>query len=243
MTSFSKSGNASSFLESCDASGATLSKTGAQQYSEYVGELKKSSREYYPGDEVKRLFDLSVAILLLMIFAPLMLIIALCIKCSSRGPVFFKQRRHGRFGETFYIFKFRTMRQEEQPELVVPQARKNDPRVTGIGRILRRSSLDELPQLINVIKGEMSLVGPRPHAVYHDLVFSAQIEGYWERYSVRPGITGWAQINGLRGETETIHLMRQRVEYDRWYVQNRSVLLDLYILSATPTVFVGKRAY
>jgi undecaprenyl-phosphate galactose phosphotransferase/putative colanic acid biosynthesis UDP-glucose lipid carrier transferase len=161
-----------------------------------------------------------------------MLITALLIKLDSRGPVFFMQKRNGFTGKTFDIFKFRTMHVLENGP-AVKQATRDDPRVTRIGRWLRRSSIDELPQLFNVIRGEMSLVGPRPHATSHNSEYEKLIANYAFRHHVKPGLTGWAQVNGYRGETRQVEEMQQRVEHDLWYINNWSPWLDLRIVFQT----------
>ena len=180
----------------------------------------------------KRWFDMSAAGVALLILSPLFAAIAVLIKLDSPGPVFFKQRRRGYNTEEFRIWKFRTMTSLDDGDVVV-QATENDSRITAVGNFLRRTSLDELPQLINVLKGEMSLVGPRPHAVAHDRFFERRIELYPRRLNVKPGITGWAQVNGFRGETRTEEMMRQRVEHDLYYIDNCSLGFDLYILLLT----------
>jgi exopolysaccharide biosynthesis polyprenyl glycosylphosphotransferase len=180
----------------------------------------------------KRVFDVLVSGAALSFLAPLFLAVAVLIKLSSPGPVFFRQHRRGFNHEEFRIWKFRTMTTLDDGEEIV-QARPADSRVTWIGRYLRRYSIDELPQLINVLKGEMSLVGPRPHAVAHDRLFEKRIVSYPRRLNVRPGITGWAQVHGLRGATETDDLMTRRVEHDLYYIDNWSIVLDLYIMALT----------
>ena len=181
---------------------------------------------------LKRGLDIAVAGSLLVILAPLLALIAFSIKCDSPGPILFRQMRTGYRGQLFRIFKFRTMRvQEDGP--VIMQAQKKDNRVTRIGGILRRSSLDELPQLLNVLMGDMSVVGPRPHAVAHDKSYALQIPDYMLRQHVLPGITGWAQVNGFRGETSTIDAMHRRVEHDIWYARNCSLFLDFQIMIRT----------
>lgn len=180
----------------------------------------------------KRALDLFVAVPALILLAPLMLTIAATIALDSRGPVFFRQTRTGQGGKLFDIYKFRTMHVCENGERIM-QARANDPRVTRIGRFLRRTSLDELPQLINVITGEMSLIGPRPHALAHDKLYASLIDNYVLRQAVKPGISGWAQINGHRGETPTVESMHARVEHDLWYARNQSFALDIKILFRT----------
>ncbi len=180
----------------------------------------------------KRIFDIILASLAIVLLSPVFLLTAVLIKLDSAGPVFFRQRRRGYNLEEFNIWKFRTMTTMDNGD-VVKQATVGDARVTGIGRILRKTSIDELPQLFNVLSGEMSLVGPRPHAVAHDRFFEKRIADYPRRLNVKPGITGWAQVNGLRGATETDEAMRQRVEHDLYYIDNWSVALDLYILALT----------
>lgn len=181
---------------------------------------------------IKRLFDVVVASTMLILLFPLLLATGLAIKLDSSGPLIFRQRRRGFNGRDFVIHKFRTMRVLEDGD-VIRQASKSDARVTRLGRLLRRSSIDELPQLINVLKGDMSIVGPRPHALAHDREYGALIGNYAFRHHVKPGITGWAQVSGFRGETSHIDLMQKRVELDIWYINHWSVLLDLEILART----------
>jgi len=188
------------------------------------------------GYVVKLLFDYVAATVSIVLFAPLMLCIAIAIKLDSPGPVFFRQRRHGFNHRVIGVYKFRSMTVTENGERV-DQACKNDPRVTRVGKFLRRTSLDELPQLFNVLRGEMSLVGPRPHAVAHNQLYRDRLERYASRHRVKPGMTGWAQINGLRGPTEDAEKMRLRVHMDLHYIENWSLWLDLKIVAATP--FVG----
>ena len=190
----------------------------------------------------KRTIDVIVASAATLFVLPLLLVIALAIKLDSRGPVLFRQSRNGYRGEPFRIFKFRTMTVMEDGGSVV-QASRNDQRVTRVGRFLRRTSLDELPQLFNVLSGEMSLVGPRPHALAHDELYAKMIENYALRQHVKPGITGWAQVNGYRGETPTVDLMYRRIEFDLWYAANCSLALDVLILVRTATVLWGQNAY
>jgi Undecaprenyl-phosphate glucose phosphotransferase len=183
----------------------------------------------------KRFFDVGLATVALLTLLPLMLITAILIKLDTRGPVFFLQKRNGFNGRAFDIFKFRTMHVLEDG-LVIAQATRNDPRVTNLGRWLRRSSIDELPQLLNVIRGDMSLVGPRPHATSHDSDYEKRIANYAFRHHVKPGLTGWAQINGYRGETRQVEQMQRRVEHDLWYINNWSPWLDLKIVVQTVLV-------
>jgi lipopolysaccharide/colanic/teichoic acid biosynthesis glycosyltransferase len=180
----------------------------------------------------KRTLDLLLACSGLFVLSPFLLTIALLIKAETPGPAIFKQRRRGLNGITFWIWKFRTMSvQEDGP--TVEQARRGDRRVTRIGYLLRRSSIDELPQLLNVIRGEMSLVGPRPHPLALDDKHRTLITNYDLRHGAKPGITGWAQINGCRGECSELIQMQSRIDYDLWYIGNQSVFLDLRILFAT----------
>jgi Undecaprenyl-phosphate glucose phosphotransferase len=180
----------------------------------------------------KRAFDLAAATVGLLAIAPVLLVISLAVRIESPGPILFRQIRGGFNGRTFEIFKFRTMFVVENGPTII-QATSNDRRVTRLGRLLRRYSIDELPQLFNVLRGDMSLVGPRPHALAHDRQYGSLISTYPCRHHVKPGITGWAQVNGFRGETPMLQLMKQRVELDLWYVTNWSFLLDLRILCRT----------
>ena len=195
-------------------------------------------RRLYPV--LKRLLDLAIALPLLVATAPLLLAIAVWIRLDSNGPVLFRQQRLGQGGRPFGILKFRTMNTIEDGERVV-QAVRNDARITGAGRFLRAASLDELPQLFNVIKGEMSLVGPRPHAIAHDTLYAGLIPEYGRRQAVKPGVTGWAQVNGYRGGTPTLDLMQKRVAHDLWYARKSSILLDLVILVRTPFALLFNR--
>jgi putative colanic acid biosynthesis UDP-glucose lipid carrier transferase len=189
---------------------------------------------------LKRAFDLAIALPLFVALAPLMVAIAILIRIDSKGPAAFRQTRLGQDGKPFKIVKFRTMTVVEDGDNVT-QVRKGDARVTRIGRWLRRLSLDELPQFINVIVGDMSLVGPRPHAIVHDRLYSTLIENYQLRQLVKPGITGWAQVNGLRGETPAIEDMRDRVTLDIWYARRASFALDIKILLRTPFEVLRQR--
>jgi putative colanic acid biosynthesis UDP-glucose lipid carrier transferase len=188
---------------------------------------------------IKRGSDIVLAALIQVMLLPVMFIIAIAVKVSSPGPILFRQRRYGLNGEEIIVYKFRSMTVSEDGAKVV-QAKKNDQRVTRVGGFLRRSSLDELPQFINVLQGRMSIVGPRPHAVAHNEQYRKLIKGYMLRHKVKPGITGWAQVNGLRGETETLDKMEARIEYDLDYLRNWSLWLDLWIVVRTVQV-VAKR--
>jgi Undecaprenyl-phosphate glucose phosphotransferase len=180
----------------------------------------------------KRVFDIVGASVALVTLTPLMLLTALTIKLDSRGPVLFRQRRSGFNAKRFLIFKFRTMTVMEDGERV-SQAIRRDPRITRFGAILRATSIDELPQLLNVLRGEMSLVGPRPHAVAHDDQYGQVLSDYAYRHHVKPGITGWAQINGMRGETPHVDLMKRRLDLDIWYISNWNIWLDFLIVIRT----------
>jgi len=189
---------------------------------------------------VKRGMDVVLSSLAMIFFLPVMALAAFAIKFESPGPVIFRQVRRGFNGEEFVIYKFRTMTvQENGPQIV--QATRHDARVTNVGRMLRAASIDELPQLINVIKGDMSLVGPRPHALAHDSYFETVLSGYAVRHHVKPGITGWAQCNGARGETPTVQHIARRVQLDLWYINNWSFWLDLFILLKTAFEVLRKR--
>jgi putative colanic acid biosynthesis UDP-glucose lipid carrier transferase len=188
----------------------------------------------------KHVFDLALATVALLLTWPVLLTIALAIKFSSAGPILFKQRRYGLNGEEILVYKFRTMTVCEDGS-VVAQATKQDCRVTPLGSILRRMSLDELPQILNVLEGKMSFVGPRPHAVAHNEAYRKLISGYMIRHKVRPGITGWAQVNGLRGETSSVEKMHQRVQYDLDYLKNWSLWLDVRIIARTALCILRDR--
>lgn len=192
----------------------------------------------------KRAEDCVLAGVVLIVLAPFMLIIAMLIAIDSPGPILFRQLRHGFNNSSITVLKFRTMYYDPAPDPTVRQAQRNDPRVTRFGRFLRRTSLDELPQLVNVLRGDMSLVGPRPHAIPHDEKYASLIDNYLARHRVRPGITGLAQVNGYRGETDTVEKMRRRIEHDLKYIEEWSLLLDLSVLFRTVlVVFTHPNAY
>jgi putative colanic acid biosysnthesis UDP-glucose lipid carrier transferase len=192
---------------------------------------------------VKRVSDIVLALLICILALPLMLAIAVGVKLSSPGPVIFRQRRYGLDGREILVYKFRSMTVTEDGA-AIRQATRTDARVTRFGAILRRYSLDELPQFINVLQGRMSVVGPRPHAVAHTELYRKLIKGYMFRHKVRPGITGWAQVNGLRGETDTLEKMKRRIEYDLDYLRHWSLQLDLWIVLKTLLVALdGRNAY
>lgn len=193
---------------------------------------------------MKAIEDRIIAAFILVLISPLMLTIAFAIKLTSKGPVFFKQDRHGWDGRIIRVYKFRTMVQHAEESGRVTQAKANDARVTRLGRFLRKTSLDELPQFYNVLQGKMSIVGPRPHAVEHNEFYKDAINAYMQRHKVKPGITGWAQVNGWRGETETLEKMEKRVEYDLYYIENWSLFFDLKIIVLTFFQgFINKNAY
>lgn len=195
------------------------------------------------GHITKRAEDILVSTLILLLISIPMILISIAVKLSSPGPIFFKQRRYGLYGEEIFVWKFRSMTVCEDGAQVT-QASKNDQRITRIGKILRQTSLDELPQFINVLQGSMSIVGPRPHAVAHNELYRDEIEGYMQRHLVKPGITGWAQINGWRGETDTLEKMEKRVEHDLHYIRNWSLWLDIKIIALTIFKgFIHKNAY
>ncbi len=192
----------------------------------------------------KAIEDRIIAAWILVIISPLLLLIAAGVKLSSKGPIFFKQYRHGWDGRIIKVYKFRTMKIHAEKEGHVTQARAGDERVTAFGKFLRRTSLDELPQFINVLQGRMSIVGPRPHAVQHNEFYKDAIHIYMQRHRVKPGITGWAQINGWRGETDTLEKMQKRVEYDLYYINNWSFGFDMKIIFLTFfRGFVNRNAY
>ena len=192
---------------------------------------------------LKRASDIVLSLLILVSIFPLLLLLALLVKLTSPGPAIFRQRRYGLDGEEIVVYKLRTMTVTEDGDSI-RQCGKRDPRVTPLGAFLRRSSLDELPQLVNVLQGRMSLVGPRPHAVAHNELYRKLIKGYMQRHKVRPGLTGWAQVNGLRGETQSVEKMKARIDYDLDYLRNWSLRLDLSIIAKTVCiVLTGRNAY
>jgi putative colanic acid biosynthesis UDP-glucose lipid carrier transferase len=209
------------------------------------GALPASTRAAAPvGDSAgKRALDIAGALIALLIFLPLLVCIALAVRFETPGPVIFKQRRTGHHGRIFTIYKFRTMTVVEDGE-DLRHATRNDRRVTAIGALLRKLSLDELPQFLNVLKGDMSLVGPRPHALAHDQHYGEQIPAYADRFRAKPGLTGLAQVNGLRGEIQDLRCMRDRVSADNLYIENWSLGLDLAILAKTAMIiFRDPQAY
>ena len=196
---------------------------------------------------IKKLEDRVIGLVLLMVAAPFMALVALAVRLDSKGPVLFRQKRYGFNNELIEVYKFRSMYSGDLDATASKLVTKNDSRVTRVGRFIRKTSLDELPQLFNVLRGEMSLVGPRPHAtqakadreLYEDVV-----QGYFARHRVKPGVTGWAQVNGWRGETDTHEKLQRRIEHDIYYIDNWSVALDLYIIALTPFALIsGKNAY
>ena len=186
---------------------------------------------------MKRLFDISISLAALALLSPVMIATAIAVKATSRGPVLFRQNRYGFNNELIGIYKFRSMYTDMCDANATRLVTKGDPRVTPVGRFIRRTSIDELPQLFNVLRGELSLVGPRPHATHakaEDRLYDEVVDSYFARHKVKPGITGWAQINGWRGETDTAEKIQKRVEHDIYYIENWSLLFDLYIVAATP---------
>jgi Undecaprenyl-phosphate glucose phosphotransferase len=185
----------------------------------------------------KWLFDMVVALSALIVLSPVMVATAIAVKLDSKGPVFFKQKRHGFNNELIEVYKFRSMRTDMADASASKLVTKGDTRVTRVGKFIRKTSIDELPQLFNVLRGELSIVGPRPHALQakaDNLLYYEAVEGYFARHKVKPGITGWAQINGWRGETDTVDKIMQRVQHDLYYIEKWSILLDLYIVLMTP---------
>lgn len=197
-----------------------------------------------PARIVKRLEDIIVGVGIACLIVPICILICIAIKLDSPGPVLFKQYRTGINGNRFKVYKFRSMVVHREESDTITQASRNDIRVTRLGSLLRRSSLDELPQFWNVLQGRMSIVGPRPHALAHNEYYKDLVESYMQRHKVKPGITGWAQVSGYRGETDTLDKMQKRVEYDLWYINNWSLWLDLKIITLTVFKgFFGKSAY
>ncbi|MCG6658038.1 undecaprenyl-phosphate glucose phosphotransferase [Halomonas campisalis] len=193
---------------------------------------------------IKRIEDILLGVFISILILPICVMIVLAIKLTSPGPVLFKQYRTGANGKQFKVYKFRSMEVHHEEGGRLTQATPGDPRVTKVGAFLRRTSLDELPQFYNVLQGRMSIVGPRPHALAHNEHYKELVESYMRRHKVKPGITGWAQVNGLRGETDTLEKMEKRVEYDLWYIDNWSLWLDLRIIILTVFKgFISKNAY
>ena len=191
----------------------------------------------------KWVFDKAVALIALILLSPVMIATAIAIKLESKGPVFFRQNRHGFNNELIKIYKFRSMRTDMADTAAARLVTKDDPRVTRVGKFIRKTSIDELPQLFDVLKGELSIVGPRPHALQakaDNKLYYEAVDGYFARHRVKPGMTGWAQINGWRGETDTIDKIMQRVNHDLYYIEHWSILFDLYIVLMTPVSLVSK---
>lgn len=218
----------------------------ASAYS-YVGDVAVFDMADRPISDwslvFKWVFDKAVALAGIIVFSPVMLATAIAIKLDSKGPVIFKQRRHGFNNEVIEVYKFRSMYAEMEDAEAKQQVTRNDPRVTRVGRFIRKTSIDELPQFFNVLKNELSIVGPRPHAEKAraaNQLYNEAVDGYFARHKVKPGITGWAQINGWRGETDTVDKIEQRVNCDLYYIENWSPFLDFYILFMTPISLVSK---
>lgn len=191
----------------------------------------------------KSFMDVVIASIALLLLSPLMITVALAVKLTSPGPVFFRQQRHGCDGRVINVIKFRSMYVHREDEGTITQARRKDSRVTPVGQFIRRTSIDELPQLFNVLGGSMSLVGPRPHALQHNEYYASLIQSYMVRHRIKPGITGLAQVNGCRGETEQVEKMQRRVEYDIDYINRWSLWLDIWILIKTPFTLFSKEIY
>ncbi|MCH4880460.1 undecaprenyl-phosphate glucose phosphotransferase [Pseudomonas sp. TMW22090] len=204
--------------------------------------LNESPLTSYPTASLsKAVLDRTVALIAITLLSPVLLATAIAVKCSSPGPVLFKQKRHGWNGKIIKVWKFRSMRVHDDEQVI--QASREDPRITRVGQFIRRTSIDELPQLFNALQGRMSLVGPRPHAVAHNNYYTGKIDAYMARHRIKPGITGLAQISGCRGETETIEKMEKRVELDLAYINNWSLWLDIKILIKTPFTLLSKDIY
>jgi putative colanic acid biosynthesis UDP-glucose lipid carrier transferase len=217
-----------------------------QSISEWAGlPIINLSGTPMTGSELalKAVMDRLGALLIILVLSPLLVLIALSIRLTGAGSALFRQQRHGFGGETIDVLKFRSMKLQAESDGVFTQAQPDDQRVTRVGRFLRRTSLDELPQLFNVLKGEMSLVGPRPHPIDLNGLFRSRIPRYMLRHKVKPGITGWAQVNGFRGITDTEEKMLLRIEHDLWYIQNWSLWLDLKILMMTPLAMIHRNAF
>jgi putative colanic acid biosynthesis UDP-glucose lipid carrier transferase len=212
--------------------------------TESVGDvLSELQRSRIAESWAKRAVDIVGAALALLLFLPLLVCIALAVRLDSGGPIIFKQRRTGHRGRTFTIYKFRTMTVAEDSHNV-KQATRNDARVTAVGAILRKLSLDELPQFLNILKGDMSFVGPRPHALAHDAYYGEHIATYADRFRAKPGLTGLAQVNGLRGEINDLRGMRDRISADNLYIESWSLGLDIAILAKTAMIiFSDPQAY
>ena len=194
--------------------------------------LGNNSSYKYKINNKKEFLDYALSVIILIITCPLLLIIAIAIKCDSKGPIIYKQHRHGLNNKEIIIYKFRSMKWIKD-ELQVIQATENDPRFTRIGKFLRKTSFDELPQFINVLQGRMSIVGPRPHAISHNDYYKKHIKNYIDRQQAKPGITGWAQINGYRGETNQLVKMKDRIDFDKYYIENWSLKFDISIIIKT----------
>jgi putative colanic acid biosysnthesis UDP-glucose lipid carrier transferase len=208
--------------------------------------LEVAETPFYGADGMlKQLFDFAFALGVLVMLSPLLLTIAIIIKLTSPGPIIFKQKRYGLNGQRFWVYKFRSMYTGAiNPNSDAQQASRDDPRVTPIGRFIRRTSIDELPQFVNVLKGEMSVVGPRPHTVAHNEYYRKAVKRYMVRHKVKPGLTGWAQVHGLRGETAQLERMEERIRYDLEYIKNWSPMLDLRIVFMTVMmIFRDRNAY
>ncbi|HEX4871857.1 MAG TPA: undecaprenyl-phosphate glucose phosphotransferase [Nevskiaceae bacterium] len=215
------------------------------QEIEGIPVLQVSETPFYGADGIlKQLFDFAFSLGVLIALSPLLLLVAAAVKLTSPGPVFFKQKRYGLGGQRFWVYKFRSMYVGDDAQRQQQQATKDDPRVTPVGRFIRRTSIDELPQFLNVLKGDMSVVGPRPHSVAHNEQYRKEVKRYMARHKVKPGLTGWAQVNGLRGETANLERMEERIRYDLEYIRNWSPMLDIKIIFMTVLmIFRDENAY
>jgi putative colanic acid biosynthesis UDP-glucose lipid carrier transferase len=214
-----------------------------EYYGEIIGLNLWNPEDSLLNYKVKRISDFFISLILLIFTSPILLLTSIAIKLTSKGPIIFKQSRYGLNGKSFIMFKFRTMYFQEKNSKKIIQAKFNDKRITKVGRFIRKYCIDELPQLINVIKGEMSLVGPRPHAVEHNEYYRKLITGYMQRHSKLPGMTGLAQINGARGETSNIELMKKRIKYDIEYNNNWDLGKDFLILIRTFFTVLNGRSF
>ena len=230
----------SSYLINWDASSLSLTK---EYYGEIIGLNLWNPEDSLLNYKIKRFSDFFMSLILIILTSPILLITSIAVKFTSKGPIIFKQSRYGLNGQPFIMYKFRTMYSEEKNSKKIIQAQFNDKRITKVGRFIRKYCIDELPQLINVIKGEMSLVGPRPHAVEHNEYYRKIITGYMQRHSKLPGMTGLAQINGARGETSDIELMKKRIKYDIEYNNNWNLGKDFFILIRTFFTVLNGRSF
>ena len=225
------------------ATDITLMNTKAETNNMQQTTLVAGERMNKARVKLKRVMDVALSLFVISLIWPVMLLVAVAVKLTSEGPILFKQKRQGLNGDVFYIYKFRSMKVHAEKSGQVTQAKKNDSRITSVGRFIRKTSIDELPQFFNVVKGDMSIVGPRPHALEHDKYYGERIQGYNDRYMKKPGITGLAQISGCRGETATIEEMKKRIDKDLEYIQSCSLSLDIKIMVKTPFTLLKGNNY